>query len=128
MVRGTEARVRASVAEFLVHGAPDLLECLPVRGEAPYELTLLATRHAPNRLAALEAAEERAMVHALVTFAGAEHTVEDLGVGARGGVCLTHALPAADLFLGQHMLARDTGTRIGVRKTVALASAVRVLR
>lgn len=123
MVRGTESRRRISGIELLVDGASDLLERLAVAREASDKLALLPTRAASNGLAALEAAQQRAVVHALVALACAVHAVEDLGMRPGGGVRLTHALATADLFLGQDVLARDARTWIGVWKAVAHARA-----
>src|SRR5687767_12961826 len=61
-------RRRASVAELLVDREPNLGEALPVARQSGDQLRLLSARHAADRLTTLEAAQQRAVTHALVAL------------------------------------------------------------
>lgn len=112
---------RTSASEFLVDGATNLVECLSVTRKARHQFGLLTTGHTPNRLTTLEAAQQRAMTHALVAFARAVDAVEHLRVGTRRSVGLAHTAAAAELGFRQHVLTGNAGSWLGVREARPVA-------
>jgi hypothetical protein len=120
VARRVEARGEAqSVAELLVDGEPNLVQWLPLTRKSCDELSLLTTRHAPDRLTTLEAAQQRAMIHALIAPTDAVDAVEYLRVCPSCFIRFAYLPFASELRLRQHVLTRNAGPRLWVRKSGA---------
>src|SRR2546428_11572602 len=83
---------RFSLAVLLVDCRANLDERFPFPCQWRDQLGRLPASHAPGGLLGLEAGEQRAVAHAVMTLTGTAHAVEDLGVPPGGVIGVVDGL------------------------------------